>query len=83
MDKFLIWSNEHKAWWRAGGWGYTTALRMAGHFTQQQAIEICRNALPTATNIGRMSEIPVRLEDIEMVLTNQIVPKAVWEGEEL
>jgi hypothetical protein len=76
-DLYLIWSNEHAGWWKAGGWGYTPGLRAAGRFTRDQAIAISQRALPTALHTKLISEIPVRLADIEAVLKDQLVPEAV------
>jgi hypothetical protein len=77
----LIWSNEHNRWWVAGGWGYTAGLSAAGHFSREQAIRICRQALPTAMHIGRISEIPVRLADLDEILKDQLIPRQVFHGD--
>lgn len=37
---FLIWSNEHRAWWRPGRCGYCTSLASAGLYTRDDAMEI-------------------------------------------
>jgi hypothetical protein len=42
--KWLIWSNEHSAYWRPNSAGYTTFASAAGRYSQDEAIEICRNA---------------------------------------
>jgi hypothetical protein len=42
--KWLIWSNEHRAYWRPNMAGYTTFAKAAGRYTYTQAIEICRDA---------------------------------------
>jgi hypothetical protein len=76
-DPYLVWSNEHGGWWKAGGWGYSTGLNEAGHFSRDQAIRICRNALPTAAHIGMISEIPVRLADVSETLEGQVIPACI------
>lgn len=38
---WIIWSNEHSAWWRAERCGYTTDEASAGHYTLAEAIDIC------------------------------------------
>jgi hypothetical protein len=38
--RFLIWSEEHGAWWLPGGAGYTTSIREAGRYMLEQALEI-------------------------------------------
>ena len=42
--KVLIWSNEHKGWWRPGHAGYTNYLELAGKYDIAEAIEICNGA---------------------------------------
>lgn len=39
--KWLIWSNEHRAWWCGDGHGYTTSRAKAGVYSMQDAINIC------------------------------------------
>lgn len=41
---FLIWSNEHRAWWRPGRCGYTTDIDQAGRYDRREAKRICRDA---------------------------------------
>ena len=76
-DLYLIWSNEHGGWWGPGGYGYKKTLAGAGTFTRERAIEICRDALPTAMHIGMISEIPVRLSDVRAFLNGSAVPSTV------
>ncbi len=42
--KYLIWSNEHSAWWMPRQEGYTTHWLKAGVYTEAEAINICRSA---------------------------------------
>lgn len=79
-DTYLVWSNEHGAWWKAGGWGYSTGLRNAGHFTRDEAIQICRQALHSAVHIGSVAEVPVRLDDVQEFMDGQVVPACVLQG---
>jgi hypothetical protein len=44
MPEFLIWSEEHNAWWRAGGHGYTMSIASAGRFSKSKADAIVHNA---------------------------------------
>lgn len=41
---WLIWSHEHKAWWRADGWGYVRRSNRAGRFTYDEAFKMCQQA---------------------------------------
>jgi len=71
-DIYLVWSNEHVGWWKPGGYGYSTALEDAGHFTRERAIDISRRAIPGSSSLGMLPEIPVRLLDLADML------KAHW-----
>jgi len=42
--RYLIWSNEHRAWWRDNRCGYTTRLAEAGFYTREDALAICTDA---------------------------------------
>jgi hypothetical protein len=77
-DAYLIWSNEHRAWWRAGGHGYSKGLEGAGRYTRARALEICRDALGTAAHLGAIAEIPVRHADVKEFLTGALVPECVF-----
>ena len=43
-ESYLIWSNEHQAWWRPNSAGYTVHLLSAGRYSRQEAVAIARNA---------------------------------------
>lgn len=60
--KWLVWSNEHRAWWRAKSQGYTVHRTAAGLYTRDEAIAICRGAYVRGHG-HKPSEIPVRLVD--------------------
>lgn len=42
--KFLIYSNEHRAWWKPAEHGYTKNRSEAGLYDLQRACKICRNS---------------------------------------
>lgn len=42
--KFLIWSNEHSAWWAPNKVGYTKVRAEAGRYELREAIRICAEA---------------------------------------
>ena len=57
---WLIWSNEHRAWWRGGGNGYTVQVSQAGLYSEADALDICARAIPgTASQLGMLPEVPV------------------------
>jgi hypothetical protein len=78
-DTYLVWSNEHGAWWRAGEAGYSRNLAEAGRYSRDRALAICRSAIPTAMHIGAVAELPVRLADVEAFLEGQRVPREIRE----
>ncbi len=50
---WLIWSNEHNSWWRAGGAGYTKIKSEAGRYDFDKAIKEVQDA-----NEGLRAEAP-------------------------
>lgn len=71
---YYIWSNEHRAWWGPGRCGYTPDITKAGHCTREQAIEICRDAIPSSMDIGMPAEIPVASDDMVEMMRGQVFP---------
>lgn len=61
---YLIWSNEHGAWWRPGRCGYTMMVQSAGRYARGEALAICANVRDGWDSKATPSEIPVRLEDV-------------------
>lgn len=57
---WLVWSNEHQAWWRAGDHGYTIKVHEAGRYTLEDAIERCQNV----DEMGRPEEVVVPAPDL-------------------
>ena len=43
-ELWVIWSEEHGAWWRPGKWGYTRSLREAGRYPEAEANAIAEQA---------------------------------------
>ena len=41
---WLIWSNEHRAWWGPGSMGYVGIIERAGRYSFKTAQEICDGA---------------------------------------
>lgn len=67
-DAWLVWSHEHRQWWRPGRWGYTPRLSEAGRYSHADALAICQKAVPGAAHFGALTELPVRLEDVLLML---------------
>jgi hypothetical protein len=71
-EKFLVWSNEHRAWWRPNSAGYTTNLADAGHYNREDAIKICAHSRDGWHSRVIPSEIPVRLDDVQEAAARDI-----------
>lgn len=41
---YLIWSFEHRSWWKPNKRGYTERLSEAGTYPKDEALEICEEA---------------------------------------
>jgi hypothetical protein len=49
---YLIWSDEHEAWWRPDHRGYTTDVNEAGAYTFYEAAEIVVDHVPPGEEIS-------------------------------
>lgn len=56
---WLIWSYEHKAWWKEFCFGYTKNVAEAGRYTETAARKICYEA----NRHRQVTEIMVRATD--------------------
>jgi hypothetical protein len=59
--KYLIWSIEHRGWWKGNRHGYTTRTDKAGQFHLEDALQICENANRVKTE-EIMVEAPSRAQ---------------------
>lgn len=50
--KFLIWSWEHRGWWRPKSYGYTADWRDAGRYSWDQAAEIVIGHYPAGEEVA-------------------------------
>ena len=57
MGKYLIWSEEHGAWWNPNSAGYTMTMKRAGRYTRSEAHKIA----DSANGGGTFCEVPVLL----------------------
>jgi hypothetical protein len=67
-EPYLIWSNEHGAWWGPNTVGYVRRIEHAGRYSHEQALHICTNAMPGRRGDEPLAEIPVRLADLDFML---------------
>ncbi len=64
--RYVIWSNEQRAWWAAYRHGYERCLEEAGRYSREEAIQICKAAntcFVGGVNPVLPDEIPVLFED--------------------
>jgi hypothetical protein len=54
-------------WWGPGRYGYTRSVKRAGLYSRCEATAICAEALPQAVRLAMLTEIPVRLADLQLV----------------
>jgi len=63
MHDYLIWSNEHRSWWRPNRVGYTQHIEQAGRYSRDDAMEITDGATFQWSKMIP-NELPVRIEDL-------------------
>lgn len=59
---YLVWSNEHRAWWGPNNAGYYGSIASAGRYTRDEALKICRGGRQFNDN---PTEVPILLADAE------------------
>jgi len=62
-EEYVVWSNEHSAWWRPQECGYTTMLEAAGRYSRDDALGICIGARGGRRHNRNPSEVPVLYAD--------------------
>jgi hypothetical protein len=64
-EQYLVWSNEHRAWWRPKSAGYTRDVRKAGRYDRQTAIEISGTARRGWTEPNMLpDELAINVQDL-------------------
>jgi hypothetical protein len=62
--RYVIWSNQHKAWWRPKSAGYARDVRGAGVYSRTEALDICQTARD-GWGVGHPpDEVPVLVSDL-------------------
>ena len=62
-SRWFIWSNEHRAWCKAGHHGYTEDKKEAGKYTLQEACNIVRQANYYLDDSKRPNEAMILAEE--------------------
>lgn len=55
--KYLIWSEEHGAWWRERRNGYTRSIERAGRYDKSDAEQIVKDANRSAITPAAFNEV--------------------------
>jgi hypothetical protein len=63
MAEYMIWSNEHGAWWRPNERGYTTLLHEAGSYTFEEMRKIVDKA-NVAIGLGYPNEVALCISGV-------------------
>lgn len=64
-EEYLVWSNEHKAWWRPNNAGYTKSSKAAGRYTRAEALDISRRARNGwIKHDSTPDDLPIRVSDV-------------------
>ena len=66
-ETYLVWSSEHRGWWGREQWGYVQDIDEAHHYSRDEALEVCLGTMP-ARHDQPLNDVPVNLEDIELLL---------------
>lgn len=61
--EYLVWSNEHGAWWGPNSCGYSTSIERAGRYPRSEALKIAKGARNGWSEYGLPDEIAVPLDD--------------------
>lgn len=67
VERYVIWSHEHAAWWAPGRCGYVKDLRKAGTYSRAEAVETSHLAggMWGTHGAGQLpDELPVRVTDL-------------------
>lgn len=68
---YLIWSNEHNAWWRPNSQGYTHSIAAAGRYSLKEAISVSNQANYDWNDMRELpNELPIA-EEAALLLNGQ------------
>ncbi len=65
-EKFLIWSHEHKQWWRPNHIGYTDKVSEAGRYTEAEAGRATVHVIPPGIEVA-VSEIVAERHNARLI----------------
>lgn len=62
-ERYVVWSNEHRAWWGPNRCGYTLSIAKAGRYSREEALSIARGRDGWRLGHSNPDEIAMREED--------------------
>lgn len=70
---YLVWSNQHRAWWRPNSAGYTKSVVAAGVYSRGEALSISHDGRDGWTgDTGVPDELPVCIDDLPRPLRDAL-----------
>lgn len=69
-SEYVVWSNEHSAWWGPDHRGYYSHLSAAGRYSRDEALRICVSARGGRRFNENPSEVPILLADADIFWTD-------------
>lgn len=64
---WLVWSNEHRAWWGPNSAGYRLKVEQAGRYTWKDALRCCESHTYSGEKIP--PEVPMPSPELEAMLS--------------
>lgn len=81
-DQYLVWSNQHRCWWRANSAGYTNDIRAAGWYSRGEAIDISGQSRDGWGNPSKTpDELAIAINDLpKNILAEVLAARSPQEG---
>lgn len=75
---WIVWSNEHRAFWRPKRCGYTTNIELAGRYTKTEADTICNGAnYRSSSDLAKYIPPEICMPAPEAIIVNDDLVKAL------
>lgn len=78
---YIIWSEEHRGWWKPNERGYTPKREEAGHYEFERAQEICMSANINERDVPNEAIVPIEVCAFCLGTGEVTTMEAVYAGE--